>query len=350
MKILVLNASPKGPNSTTVHTALYVQALHPEHEFTFLPVGQRIKQIEKDFAPVRAALQKAELILFCYPVYTFIAPYQMHRLIELIKADGVDLTGKFASQITTSKHFYDVTAHRYVEENCLDLGMKVVRGLSADMEDLLSERGQKEARDFFDHLLFSCEHGVFVPPLGKAPKREKKIYQPTLPATPKQTGKDVVIVTNCAQDDENLQHMIADFRAVLPYESRVVNVRDFPFAGGCLGCFGCAVTGACVHKDRFDDFLREKIQKAEAIVYAFTIENHYTHSSFKIYDDRQFCNGHRTVTEGMPIGYIIIGDYEREYNLHTLIEARSEVGGNFLTHIAYDYNDIYNAGSYEGRS
>lgn len=42
MKILVLNASPKGKNSTTVHTALYLQALHPEHEFTFIPVGQQI--------------------------------------------------------------------------------------------------------------------------------------------------------------------------------------------------------------------------------------------------------------------------------------------------------------------
>lgn len=41
MKILVLNASPKGKNSTTVHTALYLQALHPEHEFTIVPVGQR---------------------------------------------------------------------------------------------------------------------------------------------------------------------------------------------------------------------------------------------------------------------------------------------------------------------
>ena len=37
--------------------------------------------------------------------------------------------------------------------------------------------------------------------------------------------------------------MIADFRAGLPYESRVVNLREFPFGGGCLGCFGCAVTG-----------------------------------------------------------------------------------------------------------
>mgnify|MGYP002796805868 FL=1 len=288
---------------------------------------------------MRAALQKAELILFCYPVYTFIAPYQLHRLIELIKADGVDLTGKFASQITTSKHFYDVTAHRYVEENCLDLGMKVVRGLSADMEDLLTEQGQKEARDFFDHWLFSCEHGVFVPPLGKAPKREKHVYQPTLPATPKQTGKDVVIVTNCAQDDENLQHMIADFRAVLPYESRVVNVRQFPFAGGCLGCFGCAVTGQCVYKDGFDRFLRETIQTADGFVYAFTISDHYTHSSFKCFDDRQFCNGHRTVTHGTPIAYLISGDYRYESNLRMILEGRSEVGGNTLCGVATDEGD-----------
>lgn len=229
MNILVLNASPKGKNSTTVHTALYLQALHPEHSFTFVPVGQRIKSYEKDFTPLRIELEKADLLLFTYPVYTFIAPYQLHRLIELIKEDGVDLSGKFASQITTSKHFYDVTAHRYVEENCFDLGMKVVRGLSADMDDLLTEKGQQDAQNFFDQLLFSCEHGLFVTPYGKSSCREKSIYQPVLSSVPKTTEKDVVIVTNYDQNDENLQNMISDFRAALPYESRVVNLRHLPF-------------------------------------------------------------------------------------------------------------------------
>lgn len=70
MNILVLNASPKGQNSTTVQTALYLQALHPEHTFTFLPVGQRIKAYEKDFAPVRAALtEMAREITARQPVY-----------------------------------------------------------------------------------------------------------------------------------------------------------------------------------------------------------------------------------------------------------------------------------------
>ena len=339
MKILVLNASPKGKNSATVHTALYLQALHPEHEFTFLPVGQRIKAYEKDFSPVRAALEQAELVLFCYPVYTFIAPYQLHRLIELIKADGVDLTGKFASQITTSKHFYDVTAHRYVEENCCDLGMKVIRGFSADMEDLLTEQGQKDARNFFDQLKFSCEHGPFVVPPVKAPTRQKSVYRPVLPQVDKDCSGDVVIVTNCAENDENLANMIADFRAVLPCESRVVNLRQFPFDGGCLGCFGCAVTGKCVYKDGFDDFLRNTIQTADGFVYAFTIADHYTQSSFKCFDDRQFCNGHRTVTHGTPIAYLVSGDYQYEPNLRMILEGRAEVGGNYLCGVATDEGD-----------
>lgn len=336
MNILVLNASPKGKNSTTVHTALYLQALHPEHQFTFLPVGQRIKMYEQDFSALRTELEKAELILFCYPVYTFIAPYQLHRLIELIKADGVDLSGKFASQITTSKHFYDVTAHRYVEENCFDLGMKVIRGLSADMEDLLCEQGQKEAGMFFEQLMFSCRNGLFSTPPVPAPAHKRPVYHPALPASEKHGDKDVVIVTNCAFDDENLANMITDFRAALPCSSRVVNVREFPFGGGCLGCFGCAITGKCVYKDGFDEFLRNTIQTADGFVYAFTISDHYTHSSFKCFDDRQFCNGHRTVTHGTPIAYLISGDYRYENNLRMILEGRAEVGGNYLCGVATD--------------
>ena len=70
MNILVLNASPKGKNSTTLHTALYLQALHPEHTFSVVHAGQRVKSYEKDFAPLRAELEQADLVLFCYPVYT----------------------------------------------------------------------------------------------------------------------------------------------------------------------------------------------------------------------------------------------------------------------------------------
>ena len=60
---------------------------------------------------------------------------------------------------------------------------------------------------------------------------------------------------------------------------------------------------------------------------------------FKMYDDRQFCNGHRTVTMGMPIGYLISGYYSQEENLRMIVEGRCEVGSNFFAGVANDEQD-----------
>ena len=117
MKICVLNGSPRGTYSTTLHTVLYLQKRYPGHSFQIIHVGTRIRTLEKDMTEAAAAMRNADLILFSYPVYTFIAPSQLHRFIAALKASGADLSGKFVTQITTSKHFYDVTAHRYIEDN-----------------------------------------------------------------------------------------------------------------------------------------------------------------------------------------------------------------------------------------
>ena len=337
MRILVLNGSPKGNNSITLQTVEYLKLLHPEHTFTVLHVGQRIRAIEKDFSHAEKALREAEMLLFSYPVYTFIAPSQLHRLIELMKSSGIDFSGRFATQITTSKHFYDVTAHRYVAENCQDMGMKVIRGLSADMDDLTKEKGRKEAADFFRYALWCVEHDVYEPIPAARPEPAR--IPATVPeAAPDKPG-DVVILTDCREEDAQLKGMIARFQAVLPRKTRVVNIREYPFQGGCLGCFHCAVSGKCVYKDGFDEFLRDDIQKSEAIVFAFTISDHSMGAAFKRYDDRQFCNGHRTVTMGMPMGYLISGSYAQEGNLRMIVEGRAEVGGNFLCGVATDEQD-----------
>ena len=338
MKILVLNGSPKGEYSITLQTVKYLEALHPEHTFEVLHVGQRIKALERDLAPAVEAMEKADLLIFAYPVYTFIAPYQLHRFIELVREAGVLLTGKYATQITTSKHFYDVTAHRYVEDNCHDLGLRYVRGLSADMDDLLCERGQQEARQFFDYITFCMERGI---------SEEQKTVSTTplhVPVTVPKTENaeksgDVVVLTNCTEEDTQLRAMIERFRAVCTRRVRVINIGQYPFRGGCLGCFHCAPAGVCVYKDGFDTYLRETVQSGEAIVIAFSIKDHSMGASFKLYDDRQFCNGHRTVTMGMPMGYLVSGNYREEYNLNMIVEGRAQVGQNFLAGVATDERD-----------
>ena len=295
MKILVLNGSPKGKYSITLQHTRYLEKLYPQHSFEVLNVGQKIKSLEKDFSPAKEAVEKADVLLFSYPVYTFIAPCQLHKFIELLKKAKLDLSAKYATQITTSKHFYDVTAHRYVQDNCGDLGLKYIKGLSADMDDLLQEKGQKEVKDFFEYLCWSVEKDLYEVP--SAPETTYTKVPVSAFVCEEEKQGDVVILTDCEEDNTQLADMIARFRGVFPRKTRVINIREYPFNGGCLGCFSCAITGKCVHKDG---------------------------------------NGHRTVTIGMPVGYLVSGDLSKEENLRTIMEARAQVGSNFLAGVATD--------------
>ena len=319
MNILVIVGSPKGKDSITLHTCLYLEKQFPELHFDYLYPGQRIKALEKDFSPALDAIRKADVLLFCYPVYTFLVPYQLHRFIELMKASGEDFSGKTATQVTTSKHFYDITAHRFIRDNCADMGLCFLDGLSADMDDILKDSGRKQARDWMNFVRWQMGN-------GGSPERSN--------------DRKAVVVADLEPGDARLKEMVDRFVAVFPYPCDVINIREFPFQGGCLSCFSCAATGKCVYKDGFDDFLRNTIHKHDAIIYAFRIQDHSMGSRFKLYDDRQFCNGHRTVTMGTPFGYLVEGAYAREENLRLLLEARAQVGGNFLAGVATDEGDL----------
>ena len=338
MNILVINGSPKGSYSITLQTSKYLEILHPEHSFEVLNVGSTIKSLERDFTLAKEAVERADVLLFSYPVYTFLATSQLHKFIELLKNSGMDLSSKVATQITTSKHFYDITAHKYVEENCHDMNMKYVNGLSADMDDLTTDKGRKQAEEFFDYLMFSIENCLFV-----NNNLQYKVCEPVkIDSFTEYKGektKDVVIITDCTDENSSLYGMIEYFRLNLPFNTRMVNISEYPLKGGCLGCFGCATDGKCVYKDGFDEFLRTKIQTADSMIYAFGVKDHSLGARFKMYDDRQFCNGHRTVTIGMPIGYLVSGSYSVEKNLQNVITARADVGSNFLAGVATDEFD-----------
>lgn len=336
MKICVINGSPRGQYSVTLHTSLYLEKLFPQHDFTYVDVGRRIRHTDEELAKAAEAMNAADVVLFSYPVYTFIAPSQLHFFFRQIKEKGFTFEGKYATQISTSKHFYDVTAHKYVEENCRDLGMKVIRGLSADMEDLTTEKGRQDAEQFLYYVQACVEADVYET-VPEIPASEGEKYVPFVSSgAEKKEGREIVLVADLREGDETLKNMMDDFVNASAYPVKVVNIAEYPFQGGCLGCFNCAGDGVCIYKDKFDSFLRESIQNADATVYAFTVSDHSMGPQFKMFDDRQFCNGHRTVTEGKPVGYLVNGNIHAEANLKMILEARSEVGHNFLAGIAQD--------------
>ena len=233
MNILILNGAPAGENSITLQTMLYIQKYFPEQSYKQLNIGLKIKAIERDFTEAQTLLENADILVFSYPVYTFLVPSQLHRFIELMKDHGVQLEGKFATQISTSKHFYDTTAHEFIRENCADLQLKYIRGLSADMEDLLKKKGQKEALDFFRHVIWSVENDVFeAGPVEEAKK--KSLRTASIPETDAARPKDgsIALVTDLEEGNKELKAMIDRFVKVSPYPCAVVNLHDFPFAGG----------------------------------------------------------------------------------------------------------------------
>ena len=69
MNILVINGSPKGKNSITLQTALFLEKLADRYDFDFIHVGQRIKYYENNMEEAVSKIKKADLIIISYPVY-----------------------------------------------------------------------------------------------------------------------------------------------------------------------------------------------------------------------------------------------------------------------------------------
>ncbi len=341
MNIVVINGSPKGKYSITLQYIEYLKKHFNNHNFEILYVGKYIRKFENKNELDKAIklIEESDLVIFSYPVYSAVAPYQLHRFIELIKENTNFnyFKNKLATQITTSKHFYDFTAHRYIEENCYDLGFKTLKGLSADMDDLLNSNGRKQLKDFFDYVLYSVENDLFRKEETIKTVRSFVYSLSSDIQKNKNVDKfDTLILTNYKSDDINLQNMISEFQSQYKYKTRVINIRDFKFSGGCLGCLNCASDGKCIYKDNFETFLRDEIQTAGCIIYAATIKDHFIGTDFKLFNDRQFCEGHRTTTMGMPVGYILSGDYSKERNLINIIEGRCEVSNHFMLDVICD--------------
>jgi len=333
MNVLVINGSPKGKYSVTLQSCLFLEKRFPDINFEYIYPAYSIEAFEKRFSFVKDAIERAELIIFSYPVYTFLVPAQLHKFIEMVKERGIDFSGKYVTQITTSKHFYDVTAHKFIEENCNDLGMKYIKGLSQDQEELLEQKGQEDLIMFFRYVLHCIDNDVYEVNYKKA-EAPNLVMATAVENKPKKTKKRIALVYDLAKGDALLASMLNRFILRVPYDLELVNLHDFNFINGCISCLNCAENGECLFNDGFSEMLRDQIQTCDAVVLGFTLRDHSMGSIFKTYDDRQFCNGHRSVTMGKPFGYLVSGALSNEDNLRTVIEARAEVGGNFLAGIA----------------
>ena len=157
MNIVVINGSPNGDSSVTLRYVDYLRKHLPDLEAQLFEVARPIRRLESrphELTPIADAMAAADGVIWSFPVYTFLIPGQLKRFIELLlEHQGGQPLGGVCTSVSTSAHFFDHTAHQYMEAVSADLGMKVVKGYSAGMHDLLHSRGQQGLLGFGRHFL-----------------------------------------------------------------------------------------------------------------------------------------------------------------------------------------------------
>jgi multimeric flavodoxin WrbA len=329
MKIVVLNGSPKGDTSVTIHSVKYLQKKFPEHDFNIINIAKRIKGIERrrgTFDEIIAEVSSADGVLWAFPLYVLMVPARLKRFIELIYEWGAEsaFAGKYSAAISTSVHFNDHIAHRYIQGICDDLDMNFISSFSADMMDLIDE-GERERLTLFGAYFLSAIQNQYPTTKRFRPLVWRDFsYKPGEGFRSIDAGdKKVLVVTDARPEDENLPRMVDWFCASFAAEIEVVNLRDLKIVSSCIGCLQCGYDNECSfsERDEYNDFYREKVLAADVLIMAGTMTDRYLSALWKTYFDRSFFMGHLPSLIGMQLGLIISGPLGDNENLREYFES-----------------------------
>jgi multimeric flavodoxin WrbA len=333
MKFIILSGSPKGGLSVTLQYMQYVKKRFPQHDYKIFNISERIKAIERDiekFEEITNAVRGSDGVIWVFPVYYLLVPYQYKRFIELIfENNAVDsFKGKHTTVITTSIHFFDHAAHNYMHAICDDLGMQYAGYYSADMIDLLDDTQRKNLVFFMKNYFESIESKKIFPKSFAPISHRKFDYMPEIKSDNKIkiNGKKIILLKEENISGTNISKMVEKLKDSFSDEIEDVSIDELDIKGGCLGCLRCSYENECVYKgkDDFIDFFQAKLKSADIIIYAATIKDRYLSSKFKLYLDRSFYNNHNPAFSGKQVGFIISGPLSQIPNLKQALEAYVE--------------------------
>jgi len=348
MKIVVLNGSPKGDTSVTMQYVHFLQKKFPQHDLKILNIPQRIQAMEKDeekFREIIGEVRSADGVLWAFPLYILLVHAHYKRFIELIFERGVEdaFHGKYTAALSTSIHFYDHTAHNYINAICDDLDMKYVGAFSADMYDLLEEKKRKELTLFAEHFFLAIENNVSTTKNFQPVPSSQFDYVPGDVENKMNIGdKKVVVLTDSADSQANLGKMIERFSRSFSGSIEVIDLNDVDIKGGCLGCLQCGYDYSCSYgdKDGYIEFFNTKLRPADLLVFAGTVKDRYLSSRWKLFFDRSFFNTHTPTMIGKQIGFIVSGPLRQIPNLRQVFEAWVEFQqSNLVDFITDEYED-----------
>jgi multimeric flavodoxin WrbA len=352
MKITVLNGSPKGDLSVTMQYVKFIEKKYPQHNLKKINIASAIKKIEKSeeaFNEIIEEVKTSDGVIWAFPLYYLLVQSGYKRFIELINIRGAEgaFKDKYATALSTSIHFFDHTAHNYINAISDDLNMRYINGFSPEMHDLLKSEGQEGLLVFTENFFSAITNEL------KTPKKFLKIKKSSFKykagkATNKidSNSKRVVVITDGGKDDKNLNAMVDRFRGSFITPPELVNINNIDIKGGCLGCCRCGYDNTCVYegKDGYIDFYRDKVMGADILVFAGAIVDRYLSSDWKRFYDRSFFMNHSPTMGNKQVGFIISGPLSQVPNLTEIfkgyMEGQSANVVDFITDECEDSRDI----------
>lgn len=348
MKIIILNGSPKGKISVTMQYIDYIKKMFPGQELTVLDICRRIKAIEDDdqiFGNIIAEIKSADGIIWAFPLYFLLVHSDYKRFIELISIKNARdaFKNKYTVALSTSIHYYDHTAHNYINAICDDLEMNYIGSFSAGMYDLLAEKERSRLAIFARYFFQAIQYQIPTPRNFQAVISSDFNYLPG-PAGEKVNldGKRVLIIADMDDSGGNLGRMIDRFARSFSGPVEIADLNNLDMKGSCLGCIRCGYNNQCIYtgKDGYIDFYNNRLKPADILVLAGTIKDRYLSSLWKRYFDRSFFNGHAPSLQGKQFGFIISGPLRQNPNLRQILEAQVQMQhSNCVGVVTDEYED-----------
>ncbi|MBN2498031.1 MAG: NAD(P)H-dependent oxidoreductase [Deltaproteobacteria bacterium] len=338
MRIAVVNGSPKSASSITLQYVRYIQRERPGVDFDFVDVARRLRTIERSAEQREALLDRlaaADALLWSFPVYYLLVPWQLKRFIELLfeSSAGDVLRGKLASCLTTSIHFFDHTAHDYICAVSEDLGMRALPGFSARMDNLFQAGVRSSLLGFFDELVELAGSDTALPRRFPPLRPVEHRYNPPIGrSAPEGEGRAVLVTDNASA---NLRAMQAVFEAALPMQVERIELDRLEIKGGCLGCLRCAEQGRCVYRDDMQQAW-QLLLSADAIVMAGSVRDRYLSGRWKLFFDRSFFQGHRPLLSGKQAFWLVAGPLRQMDTLRQVLEGHAQVSRANLVDLVCD--------------
>lgn len=347
MNVLILHGSTKSVPKRSITKAYidFIKANFEEHTYDVFSIGNDIKRIESDedyFYSIMDKISSADLIFWAVPVYSGLVPSSVKRFIELVyERDRREVfKGKYAGALVANASIFDNCAIAYLRAVSEDLGSLYIDSFSATIYPVITPPYKESLRFFLKGLFEHAAQGLpvmreYLPVKGKSP-----LYSPAEVADVKKSGeKRVAIVADFSDRESNIAKMVDSYIKLSPYEVELVNLNGHNYSQ-CIDCLSCSAEFVCALKDGFQDMFREKVLKADGVIFAGEIRDRFLSTAIKLFLDREFCYNHGLIHQGRLFGAIIAGPLAENGNIRKVLTSLVELrGGSMLDIISDELED-----------